>query len=117
MSLNVKTSLKSSVATIRPTPRHDGAALVEGGPSEAEPLTPAQTARALFDGPLLTQPEAARLLNVSPRTLEAWRWNGQGPEFVKLGAKAIRYRSCDLHAWVSAQRFASTAAVTVAGAR
>lgn len=34
---------------------------------------------------LLNQSEAAALLNVPARTLERWRYEGTGPEYVKLG--------------------------------
>ena len=48
---------------------------------------------------LLTTPEAARLLTLSPRTLERHRLAGTGPRFVALG-RAIRYRRRDVHAFV-----------------
>ncbi|MBC7767420.1 MAG: helix-turn-helix domain-containing protein [Phycisphaerales bacterium] len=38
----------------------------------------------------LTVEEAAELLSVSVKTLEAWRRLGKGPEFVKLG-RSVRY--------------------------
>jgi hypothetical protein len=50
---------------------------------------------------LLNEAEAARFLNISPRTLQAWRSRGFGPPFVRIG-RAIRYRRCDLEQWASA---------------
>ena len=44
---------------------------------------------------LLDQNEAAKLLGVSPRTLERHRLTGTGPKFTRLG-RLIRYRPCDL---------------------
>jgi|GEM_PF-3296534 len=41
---------------------------------------------------LLTETEAADVLGVSPRTLSNWRCRGGGPDYVKMGSKAIRYR-------------------------
>ncbi|MCR6645893.1 MAG: helix-turn-helix domain-containing protein [Terricaulis sp.] len=38
----------------------------------------------------LTVEEAAQVLSVSVKTLEAWRRLGKGPEFVKLG-RSVRY--------------------------
>ena len=35
----------------------------------------------------LNQLELARRWNVSPRTLERWRWLGQGPFYLKLGGR------------------------------
>lgn len=43
---------------------------------------------------LRTESEAATFLNVSQKTLQAWRWRNQGPEYYKLGKGkrgAIRY--------------------------
>jgi excisionase family DNA binding protein len=40
---------------------------------------------------LLTTNDAARLLNVSTVTLEKWRGQGKGPEYVKMG-RAVRYK-------------------------
>jgi predicted site-specific integrase-resolvase len=39
----------------------------------------------------LTPEELAELWNVPLATLSQWRWNGRGPEFIKLG-KRIMYR-------------------------
>ena len=55
--------------------------------------------------PLLHTPEAARILKISPVTLERWRGLGAGPKFCRLG-RAIRYRLSDLHSWVDANRVA-----------
>jgi helix-turn-helix protein len=35
--------------------------------------------------------------NVSPRTLERWRWTGEGPTFLKLGRRVV-YRLEDIEA-------------------
>jgi len=56
---------------------------------------------------LLTQRETATLLRLSERTLERLRVQGGGPAFVKAG-RAVRYRECDLEAWVSARVVSST---------
>jgi hypothetical protein len=41
--------------------------------------------------------QAAKFLGFSPRTLQAWRYRGGGPRFVKaIGARAVRYRWRDL---------------------
>lgn len=50
---------------------------------------------------LLTTDEAATFLSTTKRTLEAWRYGGGGPVFVKLGGKMVRYRPQDLEAFVS----------------
>ena len=53
-------------------------------------------------------PEAARLLDLSPRTLEKHRCDGTGPIFHKLGGRVV-YAVADLHAWVDACARQSTA--------
>jgi hypothetical protein len=43
----------------------------------------------------LNQIELARRWNISPRTLERWRWLGQGPVYLKLGGR-VSYRLDDV---------------------
>lgn len=43
----------------------------------------------------LTPKELAERWRISPRTLERWRWTGEGVGFVKLGG-AVRYRLRDI---------------------
>jgi hypothetical protein len=50
---------------------------------------------------LLTEVEAADFLRLSVRTLQAWRIRIAGPAFVQVG-RAVRYRRCDLIAWIEA---------------
>jgi predicted DNA-binding transcriptional regulator AlpA len=50
---------------------------------------------------LLTEVQTAEFLNISVRTLQAWRINLAGPRFVRAG-RAIRYRRSDLTAWIEA---------------
>ncbi len=50
---------------------------------------------------LLTEVQAATVLNLSMRTLQAWRTKRTGPSFVRAG-RAIRYRRSDLDTWMSA---------------
>ena len=45
---------------------------------------------------LLRQAEVARILNLSPRTLEAWRHRGGGPRYYLLNPRCVRYRRSDL---------------------
>jgi hypothetical protein len=40
---------------------------------------------------LLNQSEAAKLLNLSTRTMERFRLQGNGPRFIKCG-RSVRYR-------------------------
>ncbi|WP_458094207.1 helix-turn-helix transcriptional regulator [Roseomonas sp. WA12] len=52
---------------------------------------------------LLHQIELARRWRISPRTLERWRWIGQGPAYLKLGG-SVAYRLEDVLAYEAAQR-------------
>ena len=47
---------------------------------------------------LVDSAEAARLLKLSPRTLENWRIAGKGPSYRKLGG-SVRYALADLEAF------------------
>ena len=57
---------------------------------------------------LLRPASAAKLLDLSPRTLERARHEGWGPPYVRVSARAIRYRSEDLAAWIAARLRIST---------
>lgn len=46
----------------------------------------------------LHQTELARRWRVSPRTLERWRWLGQGPRYLKIGGRVV-YRLEDVEAF------------------
>jgi len=49
---------------------------------------------------LLTETEAAKIIDVSPGTLSVWRSTGRySLPFIKVGRK-VRYRSSDLEAWM-----------------
>jgi hypothetical protein len=50
----------------------------------------------------LNQRELARRLKLSPRTLEGWRWRGEGPRFVKAGGRVL-YRLEDVEAFEAEQ--------------
>ncbi len=57
---------------------------------------------------VLDTPRAADFLGVSPATLEKWRVTGEGPPFLKLGARVL-YAVDDLIGWVDERRRCSTA--------
>ena len=64
--------------------------------------TTAQTQPPAFLLPdLLDQSEAAKLLNVSPLTLNGWRTNKRyALPFVKVG-RLVRYRRIDIEAFIA----------------
>lgn len=55
----------------------------------------------------LNQIELAARLKISPRTLERWRWTGEGPAFLKIGGRVI-YRLEDVEAYENGRRCEST---------
>jgi predicted DNA-binding transcriptional regulator AlpA len=52
---------------------------------------------------LLAEKEAAKILGFSERTLQKWRNLGGGPLFVRVSARAVRYRQVDLDNWIEAR--------------
>lgn len=57
----------------------------------------------------LTEMEVANLLSVSPRTLQQWRSRGEGPPFLKLGHRSVRYDEAAVEAWVESRCRLNTA--------
>ena len=52
--------------------------------------------------PYLTQVELAARWRISPRTLERWRWAGEGLPFTKVGGRVL-YSLSDAEAYEAAQ--------------
>lgn len=49
---------------------------------------------------LLATREAAMLLGLKPATLDAWRYRRQGPSWIVIGSRAIRYRRSVLEQYI-----------------
>ena len=60
--------------------------------------------------PFRSQADAAAFMNLSERTLEAYRVKGGGPPYYKLGRR-VCYKIGDLVEWVEGQRRTSTSQV------
>ncbi|MCA9646081.1 MAG: helix-turn-helix domain-containing protein [Acidobacteria bacterium] len=69
---------------------------------------PAIASTLNLPAPLLTEVEAATYLNLTRRALQAWRYQGRGPKYVKISARAVRYRVEDLQHWVETRLRTST---------
>lgn len=54
-------------------------------------------------GEVLDPQETSNYVKVPLRTLDAWRYRGTGPAYLKVG-RHVRYRRADLDAWLDAQR-------------
>ena len=50
---------------------------------------------------LLTTKQLAALLAVSEQLVEIWRHKGEGPEWVALGPRCIRYKRSAVVAWLN----------------
>jgi hypothetical protein len=55
----------------------------------------------------LDQRQLARRWCLSPRTLERWRWTGEGPRYLKLGGRIV-YREDDIEVYEADRLLAST---------
>ncbi|MHB1895425.1 MAG: helix-turn-helix transcriptional regulator [Metallibacterium sp.] len=51
---------------------------------------------------MLAEREVAKILALTVSTLRNWRVRGGGPAYVKIGARAVRYRESDLEAFIDA---------------
>ncbi|MBL4543495.1 MAG: helix-turn-helix domain-containing protein [Rhodobacteraceae bacterium] len=56
----------------------------------------------------LNQVELAARWKISPRTLERWRWTGEGPAYVKIGGRVV-YRLDDVETYERERRCERTA--------
>jgi excisionase family DNA binding protein len=57
---------------------------------------------------LLDEFEVAAWLSISVRTLRNWRVQGGQIPFIRVGKKAVRYRSSDVEAWLASRVRTST---------
>ncbi|QGM99649.1 helix-turn-helix transcriptional regulator [Methylocystis parvus] len=56
---------------------------------------------------LVDEAGAAEILQISARTLQAWRMKGGGPRYVRVG-RSVRYSINDLNSWIEARKASST---------
>jgi hypothetical protein len=56
----------------------------------------------------MNQVELAARWTISPRTLERWRWTGEGHVFIKIGGHVV-YRVADVEAFEAERQCSSTA--------
>ena len=48
---------------------------------------------------LITEIQAAAFINVTRRCMQAWRLSGNGPKFVRLSQRCVRYRQAELSSY------------------
>ena len=63
----------------------------------AQDVLPAKKVR---DAHLLTTANVANVLGFAPETVKRWRRSGDGPPFVRVGSKGIRYKPDDVWDWL-----------------
>jgi predicted DNA-binding transcriptional regulator AlpA len=66
---------------------------------------------------LHSEPEAARILKLAPRSLQRYRQSGIGPKFVRIGQRRIGYTDEAIAAWLEQRTFASIAAEYAAASK
>ena len=59
---------------------------------------------------LLTDRKVEKLLNVSRAALRRWRTSGEGPPWVRIGKRLVRYPSDKLREWIEQQAGVGTEA-------
>lgn len=58
----------------------------------------------------LTEAETARHLKASRRSLQRWRVDGNGPPFIRVGARRVLYDADAIARWTDGRTFAHRAA-------
>ena len=57
----------------------------------------------------LTEAEFSEQFRISRRTLQRWRETGEGPVFVRLGARRLAYPLADALLWAAGRTYGSRA--------
>jgi predicted DNA-binding transcriptional regulator AlpA len=58
----------------------------------------------------LTEDEFVARYRLGSRTAQRWRKSGDGPPWVRLGARRVVYRVADCEAWATSRTFVHSAA-------
>jgi predicted DNA-binding transcriptional regulator AlpA len=61
---------------------------------------------------LLPPTQAAKYLSITSGYLKVLRYSGNGPDFIRISERNIRYRKADLDKWIESRRFSSTSGVS-----
>ena len=48
---------------------------------------------------LIDEKVAAAFLGLEPRTMQSFRQRGNGPKYIKISSRCLRYRRVDLKTW------------------
>ena len=66
------------------------------------------TAAAGAPPELLDSAGVAALLGVNRQTVERWRMNGEGPPYIVVGPRIVRYDLAEVTGWLETRRRRST---------
>ena len=80
---------------------------LSGGPLDTAAERAPQDDRDYWQG-LIDEHAAAAFLSLTIRTLQGWRYRGDGPRYVRVSARCIRYRRADLRDWANTRLRTST---------
>lgn len=81
--------------------------LVTQNPSPEMPATPKEDdSIRLSPNPFMSTEELAALLDVDPSTIRRWRTVPplQGPPFIQISDRVVKYVTADVERWLSARR-------------
>jgi predicted DNA-binding transcriptional regulator AlpA len=53
---------------------------------------------------LMTEKQVSAWLNISLRTLQAWRVRRMGPRYIKLSRRMVRYSHAQVLSWLESQK-------------
>lgn len=57
---------------------------------------------------LLDEAETAKVLKVSPRYLQQRRYQGGGPDFIRISHRTVRYHPDAIKRWLEERTFSAT---------
>ena len=63
------------------------------------------------DDVLIRRADLPRYLPIAAQTAARWAVEGQGPPFIKVGARLVAYRAGDLREWLQSQTRKNTVTV------
>lgn len=97
---------QGATAVTMPPPPTVGAAELTAA---VDPVEAAMAAASVGLPQLLKPAEVAERLGVGERTLERWRGTGEGPRYVSLTRKTVRYDAAAIASFIAGRVKASTA--------
>ena len=76
------------------------------GPTAVDSV--AQAADHDYWSSLIDEKVAAKFAGLSVRTMQSLRQSGEGPKFIRLSPRCVRYRRSDIGSWAEAKLVSST---------